>query len=381
MSTPPRSKAAPTRPLHAPTPKPIEKRQVILAVLALVAMFLVMGAVKWWQQKLDFVSTDDAQVTGRLVDVSPRVAGQIVSMRVDEGQPVKAGQVIALVDDTGYKAEVAQAKANLEVAESTLESAQQGVSLQSLQSNSQQVEAAAVLSAARATATGAAASRLKAKQDYDRGRKLFESGAMALDQFQGVQAAYQDANARYTAAMHQVAAAQAALDLADSGNTQVVIRRDDVRTTQAKIDQARAALQLAELNLQHTQVKAPVPGIVVKRYVNAGEMVQPGQALLTLSESDDVWVVANVKETEIHRVGNGALVDLDVDAYPGQRFEGHVVEVIGATGSQFSLMPTNNAAGNFTKVVQRIPVRIDVDDPTHLLKPGMSVVVHIHARR
>jgi membrane fusion protein (multidrug efflux system) len=161
----------------------------------------------------------------------------------------------------------------------------------------------------------------------------------------------------------------------------VTIKQGGVSTVQAQIKQAEAAVQSARLQLAHTTIAAPAEGLMVRKIAHAGEQVAPGQAIYAVAETDHVWVTAYIEETNIRRVREGAPVDVEIDAFPHRKFEGKVAFVNAVTGGQFSLLPANNAAGNFTKVVQRIPVKIAVSDPNHELKPGMSAVIDIDARQ
>lgn len=341
-------------------------KKVVLVILALAVLAALVLAVRWYLDRRAHVGTDDAFVTGNLVQVGARIPGQVANLTVDEGSQVRSGQVVAQLDDTDLKAQVAQAQANLALAETGLAPGEQGVSLTAQESAAKIAQAEAGLAAAQANDE-------KARADLHRMKNLYKAGAVSRQQ-------YEAATAGATAADSQLAATRAGLAAAQAGATQISIEQGGVKASQARIGQAEAALHLAELNLAHATITSPVDGTVVKRFVNAGEMVAPGQPLFDITQSNDVWVVANVEETDIHRVQVGAPVDITVDAYPGRHFKGHVADVIGATGSEFSLIPQNNAVGNFTKVVQRIPVRIDLDRPEPDLKPGMSAVVSIEAK-
>lgn len=359
-----------------------QKRKPPMVLIGVVAVIAVIGLIfgtKWLLHHMAYVSTDDAQVAGDIATVSARVPGHVVQLNVDEGQTVTKGEVLAKLDDTDYKAQLQQAQAALELAQSNMATSQTGVSFQSQETSAQIGQAQAGLSAARAQLASAEANAAKSSADFGRLQRLFHEGAISQQQYDAARTAAQAGNAGVAAAESQVSAAQQSLNLAQAGTQAVQIKKGGVQTTQAQVDQAKAAVDLAQLQLGYTTITAPANGFIARRSVNIGEQVQPGQGLFSLAETDHVWVVANVEETNIRRVHVGAPVNVSIDAFPHQTFTGHVAFVNAVTGAQFSLLPENNSSGNFTKVVQRIPVKIEVDDPNHQLKPGMSAVVDIKA--
>jgi membrane fusion protein (multidrug efflux system) len=352
-------------------------------LLGIVAIGVLVGgfyATRWWMHHRAFVSTDDAQVAGDLVNISARIPGHVAEVLVDEGQAVKAGDVLARLDDADFKAQVAQAQAALAVAESNLASSQTGVSFQESQTNAQIAQADAHVATARAGVMRARADAAKAADDLVRVQQLFKVGGISRQQLEASRAGASTAAAGVASAQGQLRAAEEARNLAMAGTQQVEIKKGGVSTVEAQIQQARAALESAKLQLAHSVITAPANGMVARRTTNVGEQVAPGQGLFSLAKTDTVWVLAYVEETEIRRVAPNASVHVHIDAFPREEFKGNVALVNAVTGSQFSLMPTNNASGNFTKVVQRIPVKITVADPDHRLKPGMSAVIDIDAR-
>ncbi|MBO9540744.1 HlyD family secretion protein [bacterium] len=370
-------------------PAPVEdlkvtpKRKPPVVLMGVLAIGLVIGGVyggKWWTHRQAFVSTEDAQVAGNLITVSSRVPGRIGQLLVDEGQQVQAGQVVAVLDETDFKAQLAQAEAGLAVAKTGLKTSETGVSLQSAQTTSQIAQAEAGVRAARAALTSAEASAEKAHADLSRVERLFEAGGISKQAYEAAKTGATAADSALTAAKSQLSSAQEGLRLANAGTQAVSIKRGGVETVQAQIAQAEAAVNLAKLQLAHATITAPVSGVIARRMSNLGEQVAPGQGLYSLTETDKVWISSYIEETYIRRVHQGAPVDIRIDAYPGKTFHGKVQQVGSVTGGQFSLLPANNAAGNFTKVVQRIPVKIAVEDQGHELKPGMSAVIDIDAR-
>jgi membrane fusion protein, multidrug efflux system len=331
----PRRPAAPS----APAARPKRSRRTVFIIMGVVlAALLVFAARKWWFAR-SHVSTDNAQVDGHIIPVLTKVGGYVAEVRVTENQPVKAGDTLVVLDDRDFRARLAQTEADLAALLATVSS----------RTRVGQAEAAV------AQAQGNA---LKASADLARIEPLASQNVVSQQQLDAARAAA-------TAAAAQLASAQAALVGAD-----------------ARVAAARASRDQAALQLSYTRITAPSAGVVSKKAVELGQLVQAGQPLMTVVPLDDVWVTANLKETETAEVTPGDSADVTVDAYAGVHFRGHVESLSPATGAKFSLLPPDNATGNFTKVVQRIPVRIRLDgggalDPAHPLRPGMSVVATI----
>ncbi|MGE5707761.1 MAG: HlyD family secretion protein [Bacteroidota bacterium] len=358
------------------------RRRPPFALIGVLSVLLLGGGVvgaRWWLHQQAFVSTEDAQIAGNLVTISSRIPGKIEHLLVDEGQFVQAGQVIATLDPADLKAQLKQAEAALAVARTGLDSSNKGVTFQSEQTSTQIAQAQAQLKSAQALLDSARANAEKARADFLRIRELLAAGAVSSQSFDGARAASTAADAALASAKNQVATAQAAFTLARAGNQAVDIKRGSVKQVEAQIKQATAAVEMARLQLAHASITAPVDGTIARRMSNQGEQVTAGQGMFALVESRHLWINAYIEETKIRRVQPEAPVDFRVDAYPGKVFHGVVSQVGAATGGQFSLLPANNAAGNFTKVVQRIPVKIRVPEAEGL-KPGMSVVIDIASR-
>jgi membrane fusion protein (multidrug efflux system) len=324
-------------------------RIVAVAVLALAGLFL-----RQWLVSRGTVSTDNSQVAGHVIPVLPRVSGVVTEVHVIENQPVHEGDVLVRIDDRDAHVRLAQAEADL-----LKEVANAG-------SRGRVGQSMAQLAAARANLEQARAADERAQSDRQRMQTLAARNIVSVQQLDAAQAAARASAAQVQAANEQVLAAEAALRGAD-----------------AKVASARAARDQAELQLSYTTLASPASGVVSKKNVEVGQMVQAGQPLLAVVPLDDVWIVANLKETEIRGVQPGARAEITVDSYPGRRFRGHVESVSPATGATFSMLPPDNATGNFTKIVQRIPVRLRLDgppDPAHPLRPGMSAFVRIWTR-
>jgi membrane fusion protein, multidrug efflux system len=333
-----RTRPTPTAPPAAPQkPAPKSSRRTVFLIMGVIlAGLLLFGVRKWWWSR-SHVSTDNAEVDGHIVPVLPKVGGYVAEVRVEENHNVKAGDTLVVLDDRDYRARLAQTEADL------------AALLATVSSRTRVGQAEAAVAQAQANA-------VKANADLARIEPLASQNVVSQQQLDGARAAA-------TAAQAQLAQAQAMLVGAD-----------------ARVAASRASRDQAALQLSYTRIITPSAGVVSKKAVELGQLVQPGQPLMTVVPLEDVWVTANLKETETAEVAVGDSADITVDAYKGRHFRGHVESLSPATGAKFSLLPPDNATGNFTKVVQRIPVRIHLDDPldpAHLLRPGMSVVATI----
>ena len=349
-----------------PTPEAPKKKRPVLPILDVLLLALLgYFGYRWWEGR-NWEETDNAQVEGHVTPVLPRVGGYVAQVRVEENQPVKAGDTLLVIDDRDLRAKLEQANADLAAAEEqTAGGGGQAVA--------QAAAARAQADAARATIGAAEANAEKARRDVERLRPLAERNIVSKQQFDAVVAASQAADAQVRAARENANAAASQATAAGAG----------VRVTRSKIESARAARDAAALQLGYAVVTAPMDGIVARKSAEVGQMVQAGQPLMTIVPLGDVWVTANLKETQTRDLRPGDPVEVEVDAYPGRTFHGRLQSISPATGARFSLLPPDNATGNYTKVVQRIPVRVRFDggqDPAHPLRPGMSATVRIKAR-
>ena len=376
--------------------QPQSKRRGILIVVVIVLVLVAAGF--WWRSTFS-EDTDDAQVNGHLIQVSSRVSGQVLKVDVEENQLVKAGDVIAELDPSDYQvavenAQAAQANAiaaNVAVPISTVNTGSNlrsaGADVSGTQAGIQQT--LQQLEAAKALVTQAQANNTKAQADLERYKPLVEKDVISKQQWDAAQAdatkaAVADALANEQAAVSGVqaardreTAAQAGLKYAETGPQQVAAQSARAKAAQAQVMQAQAQLDMAKLNLGYTKIVAPAAGIITRKSVEVDQNVAPGQNLLTLVSLDDLWVTANFKETQLKSMSAGQKVEIHVDS-TGKDYSGKVTQIGGATGSVLSLFPPENATGNYVKVVQRVPVRIDFtnlasEDPNKLLRPGLSV--------
>lgn len=338
----------------------------LVLLVAAIALAAWLGHKWWWG--LSHVSTDNAQIEGHIVSVMTRVGGFINEVKVDDHQTVKAGDLLARIDDREYRARLAQAEADLELA-----IANAGREGQPGQAGAQVASARAAAAAARSGIEQALANADKAQKDLDRVRPLVEKKMLSPQALDLAEAAARAALAQVTVSRES----------ATSAGEQVTASGAALRGALAKVESARAVRDLAAIQLADTRIVAPADGIVSNKNIEPGQLVAVGQPLMSLVPLADVWVVANMKETDVREIKPGAAAELEIDAYPGQSIEGTVTSVGPATGARFSLLPPDNATGNFTKVVQRVPVRIRVKqsaDPLRPLRPGMSVNVIVSTK-
>lgn len=359
----------------------------ILLVLALV---VIAAAIFVWHYYSVRESTDDAQIDGHIDPISARVSGTVLRVLHDENEFVQAGTLLVELDPKDYEVALDRARADLADAEANATAAQVGVPLTTTTSSSQlQAADAAVIAAerevdsARSRVQEAQANYNKAAEDLKRFQQLVQKDEVSRQQYDAAVATAAAAKATLDSANSMVAnaesrAAQARAQAASAHTVpeQVKVTKAKATAATAEVQRARAALAQAELNLQYTKIVAPVTGILSKRNVEPGQVVQIGQPLFSIVNLDDIWVTANFKETQLKNMRPGQRVTVAVDAY-GKDYSGTVESISGATGARFSLLPPENATGNYVKVVQRVPVRIRFDkgqNPNHLLRPGLSVV-------
>ena len=393
-----------------PAKSPQQKSRRRFIIIGVVAI-LVVGALLYWWHTTFYEDTDDAQVNGHLIQISSRVSGHVLKVNIDENQYVDAGTVLVEVDPKDFETAVQQDEANLESAEASYEAANVNIPVIHINTGSTLSSAGAdvvgaqaqiaqsqrQLQAAQARVAQAEANNNKAQLDLQRYTPLVQRDVISKLQFdatvataEGDKAALAEAQANLIGSQDAVRIARARLAQSQAqyknaltGPQQMAIQRAKTDQAAAQVEQARAALDQAKLNLSYTKIIAPVAGIVTTKSVEVGQNVSVGQNMMTLVSLDDVWITANFKETQLHHMRAGQPVKISVDAY-GRIYDGKVTQIGGATGSVLSLFPPENATGNYVKVVQRIPVRIDLtnhnQNSDHLLRPGMSVEPKIRVK-
>jgi len=378
-------------------------------VISAIAVIVVVASVFLWRYLSSYESTDDAQADVHLYPVSARISGYVIKVNVDDNQWVEKGTVLVEIDPKDYEVAVAQAQANLANAEATAQSLNITVPITSISTSSQLkstasdientkagvIAAERQLTAAHAQLEQAEANDVKAQDDLRRYKLLVDKREVAEQIYDQALAAAKSSTAAVAAARANEAAAQQFIEQArsrqvqadanyqsaETGPQQVSSTKARVRAAIADVEQRRAQLEQAELNLQYTKIVAPVSGEVNKTVV-VGLNVQPGQQLLTVVPLDQVWVTANFKETQLRHMRVGQKATIHVDS-TGRTLKGHVDSIAGATGPLFSLLPPENATGNYVKIVQRVPVKIVLDQGENRdrqLRPGMNVVPDVSLR-
>jgi membrane fusion protein, multidrug efflux system len=329
-----------------------QRRGLVLAVTAIFILLLV-GVVVWWVNASGYISTDDAFIDARTVTISSQVNAQVVDVPVTDNEFVKAGTVLVTLERNDFQAQVDQAEAQVDQAQANIANIEAQIGAQRAridQANKQAVQAQAALTFAQ--------------QQDERYSGLAKKGSVTIEQAQQYHSNFLQAQATFQAAQANAVAAEKQLPILQSQKLQA----------QAQLEQMHAALEVGQINLGRTNVTAPVDGYVTNLTAAKGNNAAVGQALMMFVPRE-VWVTANFKETELPSVRPGAHVRIAVDAYPQQTFEGHVASIQAGSGTAFSLLPPQNATGNFVKIVQRVPVKIVFDKlPDVLLGPGMSVV-------
>ena len=395
------------------------------SVIAVAVLVVVAAGVFFWLHSRGREETDDAQVDGRITQIAARVGGTVTKVSVDNNLRVDGGAVLVQIDPRDYQIAVDRARAELADARATAAAARTGVPIAQVETRAGVSTASGSVEQAEAGVTGAQqeievaqanfaaaqahkrerdAAATKASRDVERLRGLVDKDEIPRQQFDAAVASADAARAAAEAAGSEVTAAQsgitvaqqraaqaragatqarAGLATAQTAPQQLQVTQARAAAAEAHVKQAEAELAQAELNLAHTTIQAPGPGVISRKSVEPGQVIQPGQPLMALVDLEHVWITANFKETQLASMQPGQKATVEVDALGGREFEGHVDSIAAATGAKFSLLPPENATGNFVKVVQRIPVKIVLEagqDPGHLLRPGMSVTPTVRIR-
>jgi membrane fusion protein, multidrug efflux system len=338
-------------------------RKIILSVVALVLITAAGGGGwYWWTTGRFFESTDNAYVQGDISVISPKVAGYVRDVRVIDNQQVRAGDVLALIDDEDFAAKAAEARAAVAAEQAAIAGIDRKLEWQN-----------SMIAAAKANVVSAQAELARAQPNYERYKKMVATNIVGRSDYDEVEASLRKAEA-------EVTRTQAAL-AAEEGQLVVVLA--DRKQADAQLAQAQAALTMAKNDLDNTVIRAPVDGVVGNKGVQVGQYVKIGTQLMAVVPLPQVYVVANFKETQLENMRPGQPVEIAVDAYPNHKLAGTVESFAPASGAVFSLLPPENATGNFTKVVQRVPIRIAVPKENALaglLRPGLSVEVSVDTR-
>jgi len=398
------------------------RKRVMAAIAAVVVLAVVLV---FWLRSRGHEATDDAQVDGRITQIAAKVGGPVLKVNVDNNNAVGAGTVLVQIDPRDYEVAVEKAKAELADAQANAAAATTNVPISRIETTAGVNTASGGVQQAEAGVTGAEreiqvaqanvvsaqarqrekeAAATKAARDVERFRGLVQKDEISQQQFDAAVAAADAARASADAAKSEVIAAQGSITVAEqraqqargaaaqaraglataqTAPQQLQVTQARAAAAQARVAQAQAALKQAQLNLEYTAIKAPGAGIVSRKAVEPGQIVQPGQPLMAIVDLEKIWITANFKETQLKSMRPGQKATVEVDALGGREFEGHIDSIAAATGAKFSLLPPENATGNFVKVVQRIPVKIYLEagqDPDHRLRPGMSVTPTVYVR-
>lgn len=412
--------AVPSTPQRPASQPPIQSQEFSRAarirsprfrmVLILGTILLLVVSFFLWRYFSSYESTDDAQIDGHVNSISARVSGHVVKLNFQDNQFVKAGTVLVEIDPNDYQLAVARAQADYNDAKAAADAANVNVPITSENTSSQLSSAGADVlnaqagikaakqqfSATRANLAEAEANNVKAQNDLERYKQLVDKQEISQQQYdqavaaakageaavESARASADAAEAQVTQAQSRLVQAQAEQRSAATAPKQMAVIRARAGSALAQVERKKADLDQALLNLQYTKVIAPVDGVVSDRTVEVGQNVQPDQELLKIIPLDDIWVTSNFKETQLREMKPGQRATIEVDA-TGKKYKGHVDSIAGASGARFSLLPPENATGNYVKVVQRIPVKI-VFEPgenrQHELRPGMSVVPKVWIR-
>jgi membrane fusion protein (multidrug efflux system) len=394
-----------------PEPPPSSSRRLLVIGVVLV---LVLGAIFFYWRSTFTEDTDDAQVDGNLYQVSSRITGHVVNVYVDDNQTVQTGQLLVEIDPTDYQVALDQAQADLANAEAQYAQATENVPITSTTvgttvtttasdvkgSSDTVLQDEKQVEAAMARVAQAQANQQKAQDDVDRYTPLVQKDVISKQQFDTAVQALAAAKASVVEAEANVLGAQNAVSnarqrlaqsVAQSQQSvknapgQIHVEQSRAAAAAAAVKQAEARVEQAQLNLSYTRIVAPIAGVVNKKNVAVGANLSTGQDLMTVIPLTDLWVTANFKETQLAHMCSGQPVTLKVDAYGGRKFSGKITQIGGATGSMLSLFPPENATGNYVKVVQRVPVRVDFtnlqqEDGDYVLRPGLSVTPEVEIK-
>lgn len=326
-----------------------KKNLRIYLPLALITLAVIAGAIYWYIDYKKYIKSDDAYVTSDMITISPKIMGRIAVNYVQEGDSVQAGQLVAELDSTDLSAQKQQ----------TLAAKQQAVS------GEMQAEAGYEYGTKNLDVLKIGVAR--AKDDFERAKTQFAGGVATQEQYDHIQKAYETAQAQYAAAQAQLA-----------------VSKTQIGSAQASISSSEAQINTISTQLKNTKIYAPNNGVIAKRWLLPGDIVSPGQAIFTLNNDSHYWVNVYLEETKMGKLHIGQKVFFTLDMYSGVTFKGKIFEIGNATASQFSLIPPSNASGNFTKVTQRVPIKVSIDDmeggkklSEYPLTTGMSAVVKI----
>lgn len=352
-------------------------RRAAAAAAALIAA-VVLGV--WLYQRFTHVSTDDARIASDMIEVSSKVSGWLETFDATQGQHLDKGDIVAVIDHREAKLKLDELKSNLAAVDATYRRNQAELAMVKRQTGSLVDVAKSQLSAAKAGLEAARSDLVFRGNQWQRAQSLREGKTISEQDWENARALYQKSQQAFVQSKAEVASATAKVIEAEADRDRLAVLRQELIRTGHQRDSLASEVGRQQLDLDDHRVVAPQRGIIDKTFVNAGEFVSPGQRLLLMHDPNDIWVDANIKETKIRHVHLGQSATITVDAWPDETFAGKVIRIGDSATSEFALLPSANPSGNFTKVTQRLPIRIAVEQRDGKLKPGMMVEVAIDVR-
>jgi membrane fusion protein (multidrug efflux system) len=357
-----------------------EKKIAAIAGIMFLLIFIPIS-VQWLLYRFTHAITNDAFVETDLINISPLVPGHIKTLYVDESYRIKKGEILALIDDRDYRAQAEIRAANLDRVEEELATVRVTLERTKREVDQQIAYTEEALKEARENQTRAHAYYVKTERDYGRLKILLERRVIPKTKFDAIEAEYISSKANLSSAEILIRMRGIEREKALTGRYQIEELVKKVHTLESAVKTAEKEYEAAAINLDHTKVYSPVNGVVAKKFLFEGDFVSPGFPVFSIYNKDNVFVRAHLEETKMEGVKLGQVVDIKVDAYPGKMFKGRLIKIGEASGAKFSLIPRDTTTGEFTKVVQRIPIKIAVNDPKKLLIPGYAVEVGIELKR
>jgi membrane fusion protein, multidrug efflux system len=349
--------------------------------LLAIAVALVVVGVRFMMDRMNFVKESDARIVADVTLISSRIAGRITEFPVSEGQIVAKGQALALIDARAAKLKLAEMTAQMNAIAAERDRIAAEIDVVTIRTARLVQAEQAKITAARALIKTYKLERDYAAAEYQRIKKLWDKGVIARERMEKARYASLHAERAYIASRSNVQTAEAQLGAAEAEGERIEILKQERTRLRHKITEREAQMEYQLINIQDRDVKSPISGVITRTFVTEGEFVSPGQRIALVHDPEDIWVEALVKETDIRKLSLGQVAMISVDAYPDQKFEGKIVRIGHAATSQFSLLPNPNPSGNFTKITQRLPVKVALAQRNGMLKPGMMVEVSVDVRK
>ena len=360
-----------------PTRSDNNKRKLIISVFLIIALF---GAGNWIYKRFTHVYTDDARVSADMIDISSKVSGWIVDFPVSSGDILQQGEMIAMIDSRATTLKLQELDANVAAMTADYQGQQAEIKMVEKQTSGALQAASSQLNEAQAALSSANSELEFRASEWKRSQTLRNKSIISLQDYESAQTSYRKAKQAREVAIGNVAQARAKLIESEANQSRLLVMERNLAKFQFQRDSLHAQLERERIDLSDRRITAPSHGIVDRVFVDNGEYVQPGQRLAILHNPEKIWVSANIKETEIRHIEVGQRVVVSVDAYPDLEFIGKVAKIGHAATSQFSLLPSTNPSGNFTKITQRLSIKIELEQQGSLLKPGMMAEVAIDVR-